>query len=43
MLRGVGRDQDVDRVADRVDAGEDQHRDDEHHDRGLHQALDDVA
>ncbi len=43
LLRHVGRDHHVDRVADRVDADEHQRRDDQHHDRCLQQALDDES
>jgi hypothetical protein len=39
----VGRQQDVDRIADRVDADEDQDRHGDHDDDGLEQALDDEA
>ena len=43
LLGDVGADQHVDRVADRVDAGEDQRRHDEHHRQRLHQPLDHMA
>ena len=41
LLRDIGRDHHVDRVADRIDTDKHHHRDDEHHHRSLQQALDD--
>ena len=41
LLRGVGRDHHVDRVAHRIDADEHQRRNHQHHHEGLQQALDD--
>ena len=43
FLADIGADQHVDRVADRVDPDEDQHRHDEHDDEGLHQPDGDMA
>ena len=40
LLRHIGRDHHVNRVANRVNANEDQRRYDQHDDDGLHQALD---
>jgi hypothetical protein len=43
VLADIGPDQHVDRIADRVDADEDQRRHDEHDDESLNQASSDMA
>ena len=43
LLRRAGIDHNVDRIADRIDADEDDHRHDEHHHDGLHQSADDES